>query len=169
MSKQIQLTKGFCCVVDDDDYEWLIQWKWQAGILKNKVYARRSVRSEGKIKQLLMHIAIAEKHQLRQGRKQVDHKNGDSLDNRKDNLRPATNQENSRNRKITASSGYKGVWQRTDTGKWRARIKIDGKFIVLGQAFPTAEDAARAYNEAAVERFGEFAVLNSIPNDGHYV
>jgi len=162
MPKAIELTKGYQTVVDDEDFDWLSAWQWRASKSKGKVYAKRTVRVDGKITTINMHREIARKHGFLEQVRQIDHKNTDTLDNQKDNLRPATNQQNSYNRKPKSSTGYKGIWQRTDTGKWRARIKVDGRFIVLGQAFSTAEDAARAYNDAAIRYFGAFAKLNQI-------
>lgn len=98
----------------------------------------------------------------------VDHINGDSLDNRRSNLRLATSQENNRNAKKAAgkmrvmSSQYKGLSRVKDglrSKKWRAMLAIDRKRIHLGH-FNTEEEAARAYDAAAKEHFGEFARLN---------
>lgn len=87
----------------------------------------------------------------------VDHINGDGLDNRRSNLRLCTQRENSRNRR--PNNGYRGVSWKVDVGKWRSRIMVDRKEINLG-VFDTAEEAAVAYNEAAIKHFGEFAKLN---------
>lgn len=89
---------------------------------------------------------------------EVDHKNGNPLDNRLSNLRPATRTENSANRKIhrNNSCGYKGVYLYKKTGKWHAALR--NKVIARCD---TAEDAARAYNTAAKKRYGKFAKLNA--------
>ena len=89
---------------------------------------------------------------------QVDHINGDRLDNRLINLREATNTENSHNvgLKINNTSGYKGVCWHTATNKWVARIKINGKRKYLG-LFTHAEEAHAAYCEAADIYHKEFA------------
>lgn len=90
---------------------------------------------------------------------QVDHRNGNKLDNSAINLRLATNGENQKNSGLQKNntSGFKGVWQdkRWNTG-WRAMIRNDGKRIYLG-TFPTAELAHRAYCKAAAELHGDFA------------
>lgn len=95
---------------------------------------------------------------------QVDHKNGDPTDNRKCNLRycerGALNAIN-RPKQSNNTSGYKGVFYRKDSGKWRAAIRVNQKLIHLGQ-FDNKEDAARCYNENALKYFGEFAYLNKI-------
>lgn len=95
----------------------------------------------------------------------VDHINGDKLDNRRENLRIASGAENRCNKKLYSNntSGFKGVEYRPDCrGRFRATIKRDGTLRYLGW-FDTAEDAARAYNTAALEIHGEFARLNVVP------
>jgi hypothetical protein len=88
---------------------------------------------------------------------QVDHINGDTLDNRRENIRLATASQNLCNRRPFGKSGFKGV-HRTRTA-WLARIGFDGKSLHLG-SFQTAEEAAKAYDAKAKERYGEFARLN---------
>lgn len=92
----------------------------------------------------------------------VDHINGDTLRNTRDNLRLATRSQNAQNRKINknSKSGFKGVHFHKQTSTWRAAITLDGKCKYLG-SFKTPELAARAYNEAAIQVFGEFARINS--------
>ncbi len=89
----------------------------------------------------------------------VDHINGNTLDNRKDNLRLVTHTENLRNSKLNKrnTTGYKGV-RRTKSGFY-ARINVSGREISLG-GFPTLERAARAYDTAAIIHFGKYARLN---------
>lgn len=91
----------------------------------------------------------------------VDHINGDTRDNRKENLRLASKLENQRNMRIPIhnSSGYKGVSYRTDRGKYRAYISIHNRLVHLGY-FEKAEEAAHAYDEAARFFYGEFACVN---------
>ena len=86
----------------------------------------------------------------------VDHKNGDSVDNTWDNLRLATPHENQRNtkRRKDSASGYKGVTK--VRGKYRARVTIEGKRVIVGE-FPTPEQAHAAYQIAATKHYGEFA------------
>ena len=93
---------------------------------------------------------------------QVDHKNLNKLDCRRDNLRLCTNTQNQGNRakqKRPATSKYKGVDLRACSGRYRAQIHRGGKVINLGN-FANEEDAARAYDRAAREYFGEFARCN---------
>jgi hypothetical protein len=93
----------------------------------------------------------------------VDHKDGDGLNNRRSNLRVCSNVENTRNSTLSSRVGktsrYKGVGLVKHTGKWNARIHVDGKNVALGY-FEKESDAARAYDEAAVRFFGEFAATN---------
>ena len=94
----------------------------------------------------------------------VDHKNNEAtLDNQRHNWRICTNSQNQMNAKkqIGCSSQYKGVCWNRQCGKWQARIKLNGKEIWLGY-FDDEIEAARVYNEAAIEHFGEFARLNDV-------
>lgn len=92
---------------------------------------------------------------------QTDHINGNTLDNRKENLRICSIAENGRNRKIQKNntSGYSGVSYMKGVCKWQATICVNKNKIYLG-VFETAEESARAYDSAAKEYFGEFARLN---------
>ena len=94
---------------------------------------------------------------------QIDHINGIKDDNRWKNLREATCSQNKMNCGLSKrnKSGYKGVFWRKELGKWRASIKKDQKRIYLGH-FDTKEGAAKAYNEAALKYFGEFARVNEL-------
>lgn len=85
---------------------------------------------------------------------------GDTLDNRRCNLRIATHSQNNCNqRKTRGISQYKGVYFYKNYGNWRAQIQIDGKMKFIGY-YSNEIEAARAYNEAAVKKHGEFAKLN---------
>ena len=92
----------------------------------------------------------------------VDHINHNGLDNRKANLRPATQAEKARNArypKKNTSSKYRGVWYNRQTKKWRATISVDRKRKQIGY-FTDERDAARAYDTTAKKYYGQFAVLN---------
>ena len=159
MAKEIQLTRGKIAIVDDDMYDYLMQWKWYAHSLSGKFYSTRCIRIGGKKITILMHrIIMNTKKGL-----VVDHINGLTLDNRKVNLRICTHGENIRNQKLSISnkSGYKGVYFNKRDSNWRARIQLNNKEIHIG-CYINIKDAARAYNEAAVKYHGEFANLNKI-------
>jgi len=160
--RYIPLTKGQVAIVDAADYDWLRRWRWQAHWAKDtgSYYARRGIRDKvsGKHRQIKMHhLILGLKHGER-----GDHRNRNTLDNRRENLRLATPRQNAQNRakQETYSNPYKGVSMRKKvTERWIARIKTPEERLYLGM-FGTAEAAARAYDEAARKYFGEFAVLN---------
>lgn len=159
-TRLIPLSKGKYAIVDAADFEWLMQWKWHAEKDRNgNWYARHSVCENGKYGKVHMHRLVANVSDDTM----PDHINGNTLDNRRQNLRQATNKQNSRNqRKSRANtSGFKGVTLHRETGKWRAQIRIDGKMRHLG-LFDEAREAAIAYNEAAIAHYGEFARINDL-------
>jgi hypothetical protein len=161
--KTIFTKEGNPVIVDDDDFDRLSAFKWHT--IKNgyaAVYMKEIQR------RALMHRVIMGVEQKRGFF--VDHVNGNRLDNRKENLRVATSQQNNRNRRVCRNKhGVKGVgyWP-TSTNKgvkyprarpWCSYIKFNGKFIGLGY-YKTAEEAASAYDAAAKKYFGEFAATN---------
>ena len=162
--RTIPLTQGKVALADDQDYVWLSQWKWHAlkRVLKKRDawYAVRCVRTPGgRVIAVYMHVEIAARMGIGQ-RHKVDHWDGDSLNNQRKNLRAATHAQNCQNRqKQPHSSKYKGVSWENKAGRWRAQIQVDGRCIFLGY-FVREEDAARAYDRAARQYFGDFALLN---------
>jgi hypothetical protein len=96
--------------------------------------------------------------------KQLDHIDGNPMNNKIENLRPASMSENQRNAKVRANnkSGYKGVYFHKTRKSYVAQIRLHGKPVRLG-VFANPIDAALAYNVAATELFGEFARLNKMP------
>lgn len=157
MTREIPLSKGLVALVDDEDYDWLLaDGKWHVTGYTHRLYAARTrwvgKRSFGE----RMHRLLLP------GTAYVDHINGNGLDNRRSNLRPASAAQNAQNRRRRSDnrSGYKGVGKSVVPRKpWIAAIGVNGTHCYLG-VFATAEEAARAYDAAAVERFGEFARLN---------
>lgn len=162
--KEILLTQGQVAIVDDADYDWLNQHKWQANYFKhtNSFYATRHTPAiNGKHYVIYMHRQILG---LERGDgKQGDHINHNTLDNRQANLRICTRQQNEMNRKPNqnTTSQFKGVCWDKARRRWRALIYLNGVSKHLG-FFNEEKDAALAYNEAAKKYFGEFAYLNKI-------
>ena len=151
--KKIKLTQGKFALVDDDDFEWLSQWNWHYG---NGYAVRQSPRVRGKQRRIYMHREILQPPKGMQ----TDHINRTRSDNRRSNLRVCTSSQNQWNQhKIRGSSRFKGVSWHKIGKKWQAQIIKNQKHIHLGR-FDSEEDAARAYNKAALNYFGEFARLN---------
>lgn len=141
--KYIELTQGKRAIVDDEDYEWLNQWKWQyhASPSGKGGYARRTVRSKSLPKGYL----IIMMHRLVNNTPDgfiTDHRNRNKLDNRRRNLQTATASSNKFNTDLRAdnTSGVKGVWWETGVGRWVASIALEGKRVTLGR-FDDFEDA----------------------------
>lgn len=157
--KYIPLTQGKFAIVDDEDYERLNQHKWHMGKGRNTYYAKRSIKIGNKRTTQCMHHDIIN---VPPGF-ETDHKNRKGYDNRKCNLRICTRAQNSQNSKPPKtskhSSRYKGVSWFNITKKWRAYIKKNNVFTSLGY-YINEIDAAKAYDKAAKELFGEFACTN---------
>lgn len=154
--KSIPLTRGMVAIVDDSDYEFLSRWKWNALTGKSgKFYAVRTERIGKRRCCVLMHRVIAGAVD----EEEVDHRDRCTLNNQRSNLRICTRSQNVQNAGVRSDnrSGFKGVYP--CYGKWRSQIRLNGKPKYLG-SFPTAFQAALAYDSAAVERFGEFALTN---------
>jgi len=151
--KEIQLTQGLVALVDDDDFEFLDQWKWN---LDSHGYAKRDIKTKDGRTCIKMHreiLSLSKNDGIF-----VDHINNIPLDNRKHNLRKCSKSENQHNSCIRKNntSGYKGVRLQKRTGKWTARITVNWKEIHIG-TFETPELAHAAYCNAALELHGEFA------------
>ena len=159
--KEIQLTQGKVALVDDEDYDYLNQFKWQANQKQNKrFYAWRGKKINGKYRMIYLHRFILK---LTDKKIFVDHANMDTLDNRKINLRICNRSQNAVNtdkNKINLL-GYKGISFDKRSNKYYSSISVNKKRIHLG-TFINPIDAARAYNAAAQKYHGEFANLNKI-------
>jgi hypothetical protein len=150
---------GKFALVDNDDFEKLNEYFWH--VVSNShghIYVRSGMSPNHKIMHRL--IVNAKKGE------QVDHINHNTFDNRKSNLRICTHAENCQNayKRKDNSSGYKGVnYYEGNRNKkhWVARIQINGKRVFLG-CYKTSIDAAKAYNEAAKNYHGEYALLNHL-------
>jgi len=164
MSKKIPLTQGKFAIVDDEDYEELNKYKWQARIGANTYYAYRGITKNGKTKILFMHEQIMNPPK----NMDTDHIDRNGLNNRRSNLRICSRSQNMHN--IVArgkTSKYKGVsWEigqiykgKQYPGRWRAGIKQDYKTYHLG-SFNSEIEAAKAYDRKAIELYKEFANTN---------
>jgi HNH endonuclease len=158
--------RGRVAVVDLEDYDLVMQYRWHVQDQERRregrlplAYAKTytGMKAPGGRKHISMHTLIT-------GFAEVDHWDGNGLNNRRDNLRDATHAQNMGNarKQPGCSSQFKGVYwsqRRTGNGKWQAYIGVNHRTRYLGR-FEIEEDAARAYDAAAVEAWGEFAWLN---------
>jgi hypothetical protein len=166
--KLIELTQSQITQVSDDDFNWLIQLKWCAHRKPNYAgggayMAVHNDCSTGKPRMILMHRAIMSSilgRELGRGEK-VDHIDRNPLNNQRENLRlaSATDSMCNRNRFANNKSGFKGVSWSKKSHKWKSEIKYQHQNYTLGY-FTDVEEAAKAYDKAARELHGEFAVLN---------
>lgn len=149
---RIPLSRGMFAIVDRVDLHLVRGRKWHA-CERNRVWYASSYAS----KPPLMHRLILDAPE----NVKVDHRDGDGLNNTRANLRLATHAENMRNSrlKVSNTSGFRGVYFHKQRGKWRATIRAGARRLSLGM-FDTAEEAAIAYDRAAVIEHGEFASLN---------
>ena len=151
--KEIILTQGQVALVDDEDYEWLNYHGWYATKFKNTFYAGRTVPGEiRRQKMIKMHHAILGKPPKGF---ETDHEDGNGLNNQRENLRFVTRRQNTQNRKNAKkkTSLFPGVSWHDPTGKWIARIWIDGKQNYLG-LFASEQTAFNTY-KTVVESLGE--------------
>jgi hypothetical protein len=156
--RKIELTQGKFAMVDEKDYAQLCEYKWYATNQRDHFYAARNKIKNGRRTYMTMHRQIMKCPMDMV----IDHINHNGLDNRRDNLRMVTSQQNSwnvRKHRGNFSSQYKGVSFDNKRKKWVSAIFYNGKRISIGQ-FDDEEAAARAYDEKASEMFGEFACLN---------
>lgn len=150
---------GLHALVDSEDLDVVRPFKWWPYKMRNVFYAVTHYRAEdGTQVYTAMHRMLLG---ITDRRIRVDHINHNGLDNRKANLRTGTQQQNAFNARPQKgkTSRYKGVCRVKKSGKWSAQITKNRKHIRLGE-FENEVDAAKAYDAAAREHFGEFAYLN---------
>lgn len=146
-NKTIKLTRGHKTIVDAWNYESLSKFKWR----EHNGYAKKSIHKSR------YHVAMHRVLLWAPPGYEIDHINGNGLDNRLENLRIVTHAQNIRNMK--PRSKYKGVHWNTKNKKWISQIGINGGRTYLG-SFNTQKEAAKAYDQKAKEVFGEYARLN---------
>lgn len=158
MTIEIPLSRNLVALIDNEDLPLVEGYKWCAAPVRNTFYARHSLPWQGNKRPWLeMHRVIlnAQPGQV------VDHRNRNGLDNTRANLRVCTALQNNYNRFQQArnKTGYKGVSWNGRVGKFYAQIKVAGRNYDLG-LYADPIEAARAYDAAARQHFGEFAYLN---------
>ncbi len=157
--RRIYLSEGEWTILDEEDYYKYGGYKWILGGCKKKFYAMGSIKDKkGEIKRVNLHRLIMNPPD----NLLVDHRNCDSLDNRRANLRLATRAQNCCNKgktKLKTTSRYIGVHFEKSRGRWSASIRHNGKTVWLGR-FDSEIEAGKAYDEAAKKYHGEFARLN---------
>lgn len=163
MTIEIQLSRGYIAIIDDEDAD-LTMFKWSANEAKNDVYAFRQSWTNGKPTNVYMHRVILSRMLGRplQRREFCDHICNDGLDNRRSNLRLATNTQNQWNRaKVQSSkSGLKGAAWCERKQRYKSSIEVNNKRYHLG-SFTSPIEAHYAYCKAALKYHGEFANFGS--------
>lgn len=152
----VPLTRGYVALVDEVDYARVVAaGRWNIRPHGKTIYAQRGIAlPDGR-------RSTQQMHQFITGAIGIDHRNGDGLDNRRSNLRVGTQAQNCANTRIRSNnkSGFKGVSWKKGCDAWVAQIRRDNKSYHLG-LFSDREEAARAYDAAAIEFFGEYARIN---------
>lgn len=158
--KLLQLSKGYIAQVDDEDYELLSQWCWSATKCCDKIYARRTKKYGNKkvhiyLHRFLMNVHLCDKTVF------CDHKDRDTLNNQKENLRICTAADNQRNKTKKRNGIHKYIGVSVNHKRFSASLTHNGKRVYIG-TYDTQEEAALAYNNKKIELHGEFANLNQL-------
>ena len=154
--KKIKLTQGQVTLVDDVDYEYLMQWKWCASWTRDSFRAKRALPEvNGKQKFIYMYTTIAERMGI--DTRRIDHKDHNPLNNRRSNLRSATGSQNLHNHgpNKNNTTGVKGVSFDKARGKYVSKITVEGKHYRLGR-FDTISEATAIVQRKREELVGEF-------------
>lgn len=159
--RQISLSQGQFAVVDDADFEWLNNWRWRAsfkadaGIFYVTRWSTKDEYGDGNRSIVLMHRFILGAPEG----VMVDHRDRNTLNNQRYNLRLCTNGQNQANCKARCGqSVFKGVSR--NKNMWRSRIKVKGE--VRCKTFKLEIEAAEYYDKVALEHYGEFALTNKM-------
>lgn len=157
MTKIIALTHGHETIISDEDYDMLSLHKWRAHFNDPNVYAQAWIKVQNVWKTISLHSMILPPKLGYD----VDHINGDSLDNRRSNLQYLLHKYNTQKRRTPSNntSGYRGVTFHLATGKWLAQIRSDNKNYHLG-VFTDKIEAAKAYDIAARKLLSKYATIN---------
>lgn len=167
-SRGIYLTRGWVAWVDEADYEDMERTLWHTAVAGKGVgYAKRNAGG----KTIFMHKALCSGHRIDHIKRQDEHM---VVDNRRSNLRSYTGSQNNQNshkrksdKRYNLTSAFKGVG--LNYGKWRACLNLNGKRIAVGR-FSTEGLAAYAYDLAAVEHFGDYALTNfPVPGSTNWI
>jgi hypothetical protein len=155
--KIIPLTNNEFTIVDDENFDRFSKYKWHLDKRGRRLYAKRDIVIEEKRTTIYMHQEII----IVPNGLEIDHKNSNGLDNRKENLRICNRTQNNGNRRkrLNCSSKYKGVSWNNGKKKWQSAITVYGKTMYLGR-FNDEIKAAEVYDDKAIEIFGEFSRLN---------
>ena len=147
--REIELYSGEIALVDSEDFELVSKHRWHRHPMG---YAATKIKD----KTVLMHRLVLPGHP------RLDHRDRNKLNNQKYNLRPATGSQNAANRisRLSDPTKLKGV--RFHNGGFESYIKKDGQYLSIGR-FSSQRQAAKAYNEKALEFWGEYALLNPVP------
>ena len=165
----IPLTRGYCATIDAEDAVMVCSHKWSVcistrkdGTIRSAYAVRKITDTKGMQKRILLHRVLLDAP----NDMQVDHIDGNGLNNRRENIRLCTGQENSRNQRTRiCSSRYKGVSWHKKRRVWQSYIRngTDGRQVHLVY-FKSEIEAATAYDNAAKLSYGQFANLNVLPH-----